>query len=77
METNERAGIAAAVLSSALGGTAAALTRYTIGASDPVTLAALRFGIAFILILPLALALRSRWPRCWSTNRLASTCWWA
>ena len=63
MEASERAGIIAAVVSSALGGTAAALTRYTIGASDPVTLAAFRFGIAFVLILPLALALRSRWPR--------------
>ena len=61
--SNERAGVFAAVASSALGGTAAALTRYAVGASDPVTLAAFRFGIAFILVLPLALALRSRWPR--------------
>ena len=56
-------GVAAAVVSSALGGTAAALTRYVIGASDPVTLAAFRFGIGFLLIFPLALALRARWPR--------------
>ena len=56
-------GVAAAVVSSALGGTAAALTRYVIGASDPVTLAALRFGIGFLLIFPLALALRARWPQ--------------
>jgi drug/metabolite transporter (DMT)-like permease len=28
-----------------------------------VTLAAFRFGIAFVLILPLALAMRSRWPQ--------------
>jgi len=47
-------GLAAAVLSSALGGSAAALTRYVIGATDPVTLAAYRFGIGFLLILPLA-----------------------
>lgn len=59
----ERAGVIAAVASSALGGTAAALTRYAIGASDPVTLAAFRFGIAFVLVLPIALALGSRWPR--------------
>jgi drug/metabolite transporter (DMT)-like permease len=59
----ERAGVIAAVLSSALGGTAAAVTRYVIGATDPVTLAAFRFGIGFVLILPIALALRSRWPR--------------
>src|SRR5262247_2093925 len=59
----ERAGVFAAVVSSALGGTAAALTRYIIGATDPVTLAAFRFGIGFLLILPIALALRSRWPQ--------------
>jgi drug/metabolite transporter (DMT)-like permease len=56
-------GVAAAVVSSALGGTAAALTRYVIGASDPVTLAAFRFGIGFLLIFPLALALHARWPQ--------------
>jgi drug/metabolite transporter (DMT)-like permease len=56
-------GVAAAVVSSALGGTAAALTRYVIGASDPVTLAALRFGIGFLIIFPLALALHARWPQ--------------
>jgi drug/metabolite transporter (DMT)-like permease len=46
-----------------LGGTAAALTRYTIHASDPVTLAAFRFGIGFIPILAIALAFGVRWPR--------------
>jgi drug/metabolite transporter (DMT)-like permease len=56
-------GVAAAVVSSALGGTAAALTRYVVGASDPVTLAAFRFGIGFLFIFPLALALRARWPQ--------------
>lgn len=56
-------GVIAAVLSSALGGTAAALTRYVIGATDPVTLAAFRFGIGFVLVLPLAIFLKSRWPR--------------
>ena len=55
----ERAGVIAALVSSALGGTAGAITRYVIGATDPVTLAAFRFGIAFVLILPVALALRS------------------
>lgn len=59
---SERAGVLAAVVSSALGGMAAATTRYVIGATDPVTLAAFRFGIGFVFILPLALALRSRWP---------------
>jgi len=56
-------GVVAAIFSSALGGTAAALTRYTIHASDPVTLAAFRFGIGFIPILAIALALGVRWPR--------------
>src|SRR6185436_15244615 len=56
-------GVVAAVLSSALGGSAAALTRYIIGATDPVTLAAYRFGIGFLLVLPVALLLRSRFPK--------------
>jgi drug/metabolite transporter (DMT)-like permease len=63
VDANERNGIVAALASSALGGTAGALTRYVIGAIDPVTLAAFRFGIAFLLVLPIALALRSRWPQ--------------
>ena len=57
------AGVMAAVLSSALGGTAAALTRYTIHQSDPVTLAAFRFGIGFLPIVAIAFALRVKWPR--------------
>src|SRR3954471_21816844 len=57
------AGVIAAVFSSALGGTAAALTRYTIQQSDPVTLAALRFGIGFVPIIAVALLLHAKWPR--------------
>jgi len=56
-------GVVAAVLSSALGGSAAALTRYIIGATDPVTLAAYRFGIGFLLVLPVALLLKSSFPK--------------
>jgi len=56
-------GVVAAVLSSALGGSAAALTRYVIFATDPVTLAAYRFGIGFLLILPLALFFHSSFPK--------------
>jgi drug/metabolite transporter (DMT)-like permease len=56
-------GVAAALVSSALGGTAGAITRYLIGASDPQTLATLRFGIAFLLLLPVAVWTRSRWPQ--------------
>jgi drug/metabolite transporter (DMT)-like permease len=56
-------GIIAGVVSSALGGMAAAVTRALIGASDPVTLSVFRFGLGFLILLPVALALRSRWPR--------------
>jgi len=56
-------GVVAAVVSSALGGTAAALTRYTIDQSDPVTLAAFRFGIGFLPIVAIALYVRAKWPR--------------
>ncbi|HVM77941.1 MAG TPA: EamA family transporter [Stellaceae bacterium] len=59
----ERLGVAAAILSSSVGGMTTAVTRFAIGATDPVTLAALRFGLGFLFLLPLALALRSRWPR--------------
>lgn len=60
---NPAAGVIAAIFSSALGGTAAALTRYTIHASDPVTLAAFRFGIGVVPILGIALIAGARWPR--------------
>ncbi|HVO47636.1 MAG TPA: DMT family transporter [Steroidobacteraceae bacterium] len=63
MDARERNGIVAALVSSALGGSAGALTRYVIGAIDPVTLAAFRFGIAFLLVLPVALVVRAAWPR--------------
>jgi drug/metabolite transporter (DMT)-like permease len=50
------------MVSSALGGTAAAVTRYLVGDADPLTLAVLRWGIGFLCVLPLALLLRVRWP---------------
>src|SRR3977135_3602331 len=59
----ERLGVAAAVLSSTLGGLAAVATPFVVGTVDPVTIAAFRFGGGFVLLLPIALALRSRWPR--------------
>jgi len=61
--SGEVLGILAAILSSSLGGTNTAATRYVIGATDPVTLAGLRFGLGFLLLLPIALALKSRWPK--------------
>jgi drug/metabolite transporter (DMT)-like permease len=51
------------VLSSTLGGLAAVATRFIVGTVDPVTIAAFRFGGGFVLLLPIALALRSRWPQ--------------
>ncbi|HUK11296.1 MAG TPA: DMT family transporter [Stellaceae bacterium] len=60
---SERNGVIAAIISSALGGMAGAVTRFIIGHSDPVTVAAFRFGIGFAILLPIALLLRSRWPR--------------
>lgn len=50
------------MLSSGLGGTAVAATRYVVGATDPLTLGALRFGVGFVFLLPLALLQRGAWP---------------
>src|SRR5215470_11506869 len=58
-----RAGVAIAVLSSALGGLAAVATRFVAHEIDPVTIASFRFGGGFLCLLPVALALRSRWPQ--------------
>ena len=56
-------GVLIAVVSSALGGTAAAITRYLVGSADPITLAILRWGIGILCVLPTALFLRVRWPQ--------------
>lgn len=59
----EWAGVLIAIVSSALGGTAAAMTRYlSVGSVDPLTLSTLRWGIGFLGVLPVALVLRVRWP---------------
>jgi drug/metabolite transporter (DMT)-like permease len=55
-------GVLIAIVSSALGGTAAAVTRYLVGDADALTLAILRWGIGFVCVLPVALVLRVRWP---------------
>jgi drug/metabolite transporter (DMT)-like permease len=60
---NEYVGVLAAIASSALGGVAGGTTRFAIGASDPVTLGVFRFGVGFLLLLPIALVLRIKWPR--------------
>jgi drug/metabolite transporter (DMT)-like permease len=52
-----------AIVSSLLGGSAAAVTRYlVVGSADPLTLSILRWGIGFLCVLPVALLLRVRWP---------------
>src|SRR3954468_23267178 len=56
-------GVIIALISSATGGTAAAVTRYLVGSADPITMAILRWGIGFVCLLPVALALRVRWPQ--------------
>ena len=59
----EGIGVLLAIASSCLGGTAAAVTRYLVGNADPLTLAVLRWGIGFCVVLPVAIALRVRWPQ--------------
>lgn len=58
----ELIGVLIAIVSSCLGGTAAAVTRYLVGNADALTLAILRWGIGFLFVLPIALLLRVKWP---------------
>jgi drug/metabolite transporter (DMT)-like permease len=60
---SERIGLLAAIVSSTFGGTVAAMTRFVIGGIDPLTLAALRFSGAFLVLLPAVFALRQPWPK--------------
>lgn len=60
--SGEGLGVLAAILSSSVGGVTTAVTRYVIGATDPAALAGMRFGLGFLLLVPIALGLRSRWP---------------
>jgi drug/metabolite transporter (DMT)-like permease len=55
-------GVAIALVSSCLGGSAAAITRYLAGNTDPITMAILRWAIGFLCVLPAALLLKARWP---------------
>jgi drug/metabolite transporter (DMT)-like permease len=59
---SERVGVVIAIVSSCLGGTAAAVTRYLVTDADPITLAILRWGIGFVCVLPVALLLKAKWP---------------
>ncbi|WP_213737675.1 DMT family transporter [Bradyrhizobium sp. dw_411] len=58
----EIAGILAAVLSSALGGTSIGATRYLVDAIDPFAIGTFRFGLGFIFLLSIALLQGERWP---------------
>jgi len=58
----EWAGVLIGIASSCLGGLAAAVTRYLVGGADALTLAILRWGIGFACLLPMAIALRVKWP---------------
>lgn len=55
-------GVSAAVLSSALGGTSIGATRFLVTAIDPLAIGSFRFGIGFVLLLPLALLQAGRFP---------------
>ncbi|WP_119392476.1 DMT family transporter [Taklimakanibacter lacteus] len=55
-------GVLAAVFSSALGGTSIGATRYLVGTLDPLAIGSFRFGIGFILLLPLVMLRRESWP---------------
>jgi drug/metabolite transporter (DMT)-like permease len=72
----ELQGVAIALLSSALGGSAAAITRYLVTSADPLTLSTLRWGIGILIVLPVALALRVRWPprRDWAAVAALGVC---
>jgi drug/metabolite transporter (DMT)-like permease len=63
LRSGEALGVLAAILSSASGGINTAATRYVMGATDAVTFVALRFGLGFLLLLPIAIALNCRWPK--------------
>jgi drug/metabolite transporter (DMT)-like permease len=61
--TRDHIGVLAAVASSAIGGVAGGATRFVIHATDPVTLGVFRFGTGFLILLPIALLMKSRWPK--------------
>jgi drug/metabolite transporter (DMT)-like permease len=56
------AGVLAAIVSSALGGSSIAATRYLAASVDPLTIGAFRFGVGVVLLLPVALLQTNRWP---------------
>jgi drug/metabolite transporter (DMT)-like permease len=73
---SEWIGVAIALVSSCLGGSAAAVTRYLVAGADPIALAILRWGIGFLCVLPTALLLKVRWPdgKDWPAVMLLGLC---
>ena len=61
--TQQHAGVIAALVSSAIGGIAGGATRFVIHATDPITLGVFRFGGGFLILLPIAILMKVRWPR--------------
>jgi drug/metabolite transporter (DMT)-like permease len=59
----EGAGILMAMASSAIGGGVTTCIRFMVRSTDPIALAALRFGSGFLVLLPVAVLTRSPWPR--------------
>ena len=55
-------GVLAAMISSALGGTSIGATRFLVDAIDPLAIGSFRFGMGFLLLLPVALVQGHRWP---------------
>jgi drug/metabolite transporter (DMT)-like permease len=55
-------GVWAAVASSSLGGTSIGATRYLVNAIDPLAIGSFRFGIGFLLLLPVAWLQGGPWP---------------
>jgi len=61
--TRDQTSVLAAIASSAIGGVAGGATRFVIHATDPVTLGVFRFGTGFLILLPIALVMKSSWPK--------------
>lgn len=59
---SHRFGMAAAILSAVLGGTAIVATRYLASSIDPLTIGSCRFAGGFLILLPLALIRKDPWP---------------
>jgi drug/metabolite transporter (DMT)-like permease len=58
----ENWGVLAAALSSGLGGTSIGATRYLVNAIDPLAIGSFRFGIGFLVLLPIAWLKGGPWP---------------